>query len=244
MERPDLAEVAMRLGGIGDSGGDFTYQGAGYQMVNVDRYLRHWPRYFLVAIEGDTPIARALGVPVEFPAADREELPDRGWDQAIQWAAEDVMDGRTPTVLCGVEIVIAPHVRGNGLASVLVAALKTCAAKAGLRTVYGPVRPFGKEAEPDAPMAEYVTRRRPDGRLADRWLRTHERLGARMIKVCPSSLTVTGSIAEWFDWTGVHLADGENLIPGAIAPVYASTRHDHGIYVEPNVWFEHPIRDG
>jgi GNAT superfamily N-acetyltransferase len=241
VERPDLAEAAMRLEGIGGSGGTFTYQGAGYGMVSVDRYRRHWPRFFLVALEDDTPVARALGVPVAFPVAGREELPDRGWDQAIQWAAEDVLDGREPTVLCGVEVVIAPDRRGTGLAPVLVAALKAATAKAGLRTVYAPVRPFGKEAEPDTPMAEYVTRREPDGQLADRWMRTHERLGARLIRVCPSSLTVTGSLAEWHAWTGVQLADGENLIPGVIAPVVASTRHDYGVYVEPNVWFEHPL---
>jgi hypothetical protein len=32
-----------------------------------------------------------------------------------------------------------------------------------------------------------------------------------------------------------------NLVPGGIAPVYASVARDHAVYVEPKVWFEHPM---
>jgi hypothetical protein len=38
------------------------------------------------------------------------------------------------------------------------------------------------------------------------------------------------------------LADGENFIPGGIAPVYASTAYDTATYVEPNVWMDHPTQ--
>ncbi|MGW5721497.1 Long-chain-fatty-acid--CoA ligase [Amycolatopsis sp. NPDC003865] len=237
--RPDLLDAAL---GLGDVGGQFIYQGASGRMITGERFLRHWARYFLIALDDDgVPMARALSVPLAFPAEDRAELPDHGWDQAIEWAAQDVMDGRAPTALCALEVVIAPHVRGRGLAAPMLKALKARAAETGLRKLIVSVRPIGKEAEPAVPMPEYAARRREDGLLADRWLRTHERLGARVVKVCPFAVTLAGSLADWRAWTGVKLEDGENFIPGGIAPVYASTTYDTATYVEPNVWMDHPM---
>ncbi|MET8996134.1 Long-chain-fatty-acid--CoA ligase [Amycolatopsis sp. NPDC004169] len=237
--RPDLLDAAL---GLGDVGGQFIYQGASGRMITGERFLRHWARYFLIALADDgTPMARALSVPLAYPAPDRTELPDHGWDQAIEWAAQDVMDGRAPNALCALEVVIAPHLRGTGLATPMLKALKAVAAESGLSKLIVSVRPIGKEAEPTVPMPEYAARRRPDGLLADRWLRTHERLGARVVKVCPFAVTLSGSLADWHEWTGVKLEDGENLIPGGIAPVHASTTYDVATYVEPNVWLEHPM---
>ncbi len=237
--RPGLLDAAL---GLGDVGGQFIYQGAGGRMITGERFRRHWARYFLIALDDDgVPMARALSVPLAFPAEDRAELPDHGWDQAIEWAAQDVMDGREPTALCALEVVIAPHLRGRGLAAPMLEALKARAAETGLRKLIVSVRPIGKETEPAVPMPEYAARRREDGLLADRWLRTHERLGARVVKVCPFAVTLSGSRADWRAWTGVKLQDGENFIPGGIAPVYASTAYDTATYVEPNVWMDHPM---
>ncbi|MEV6830368.1 Long-chain-fatty-acid--CoA ligase [Amycolatopsis sp. NPDC051102] len=236
---PDLLDPALSLG---DVGGPFIYQGASGRMITGERFRRLWARYFLIALADDgTPVARALAVPLAYPAPDRTELPDHGWDQAIEWAAHDIMDGRAPNALCALEVVIAPHLRGTGLAAPMLKALKARAAETGLRKLIVSVRPIGKEAEPKVPMPEYAARRRPDGLLADRWLRTHERLGARVVKVCPFAVTLAGSLADWHDWTGVKLQDGENVVPGAIAPVHASTEYDTATYVEPNVWMEHPM---
>jgi len=237
-ERPDLCAAAIDLG---YTGGEFLRQGIGTSVANPHRYLRHWPTYFLIAVADGVPVARALAVPIAFPAAGRAALPNDGLDEAIQWAVQDVMDDRAPTALCALEVFVAPHRRRRGLAAAMVRAVNARAAEAGLRKVVVPVRPVGKEAEPAVPMAEYAARRRPDGLPADPWLRTHERLGAALVGICPSAVTVTGSIAEWLDWTGVKLEDGENLVPGGIAPVYASVTHDQGSYCEANVWMEHTI---
>ena len=186
--RPDLLDAALNLG---DVGGQFIYQGASGRMITGERFLRHWPRYFLIALDDNgVPMARALSVPLAYPAPDRTELPDHGWDQAIEWAAQDVMDGRAPNALCALEVVIAPHRRGSGLSAPMLKALKARAAETGLRKLIVSVRPIGKEAEPAVPMPEYAARRREDGLLADRWLRTHERLGAKVVKVCPFAVTL------------------------------------------------------
>lgn len=236
--RPDLAEAALDLG---DVGGEFIYRGSSGKMITLERFQRHWARYFLIAVEDDVPVARALAAPLTFPADDRAELPDHGWDEAIQWAAQDKMDGRAPTALCALEVVIHPRHRGRGLSAPMLSALKARAAETGLARLLVSVRPIGKEAEPDALMSEYANRRRPDGLFADRWMRTHERLGAQMIKVCPFAVTISGSLADWHNWAGVKLVDGDNYFPGGIAPIIASVDRDYGVYVEPNVWMEHPM---
>lgn len=236
--RPDLADAALNLG---DVGGEFIYRGSSGKMITLERFRRHWARYFLIAIEDDVPIARALSVPLAYPADDRAELPDHGWDEAIQWAAQDKMDGRAPNALCALEVVIDPAHRGRGLSAPMLKALKDRAAETGLEKLIVSVRPIGKEQEPDVPMPEYATRRRDDGLFADRWLRTHERLGARMIKICPFAVTISGSLEDWREWTGVKLVDGDNTFPGGIAPIVASVERDYGVYVEPNVWMEHPM---
>ncbi|MFC3448765.1 Long-chain-fatty-acid--CoA ligase [Amycolatopsis speibonae] len=237
--RPDLLDPALNLG---DVGGEFIYAGFSGKMITPERFLRHWARYFLIALDDDgVPIARALSVPLTYPADDRPELPEHGWDEAIQWAAHDLMDGRAPDTLCALEVVVAPHLRGTGLSTPMLKALKARAAETGLKRLIVSVRPIGKEDEPDVPMESYAFRRREDGLLADRWLRTHERLGARLIKVCPFAVTISGSIADWRKWAGVELADGDNVIPGGIAPVHANVERDCGVYVEANVWMEHPF---
>jgi hypothetical protein len=104
--RPDLLDAAMNLG---DVGGEFIYAGPSGKMIVPERFQELWPRYFLIGLEDGVPVARALAVPVAFPAEGRGELPDHGWDEAIQWAAHDLMDGRAPTALCALEVVIAPR---------------------------------------------------------------------------------------------------------------------------------------
>ncbi|GAB3907045.1 hypothetical protein GCM10029964_104620 [Kibdelosporangium lantanae] len=54
-------------------------------------------------------------------------------------------------------------------------------------------------------------------------------------------MTVVGTLAQWKSWTGVALADGPNVVDGALVPVLASTALDVGVYVEPNVWVEHAV---
>jgi hypothetical protein len=89
-------------------------------------------------------------------------------------------------------------------------------------------------------MPEYVARVRTDGLPADPWLRVHVRLGARLIKVCPLSMTVPGTLAQWREWTGLPLASSGLVdVPGTLTPVHVSVEHDHAVYIEPNVWLHH-----
>lgn len=137
---------------------------------------------------------------------------------------------------------MAPTHQGTGLSSALLRAARDNVQRLGLRHLFGPVRPTGKSHEPRTPMAEYIARVRSDGLPADPWLRVHIRFGARVVKVCPVSMTVPGTLAQWRGWTGLPLErSGLIDVPGALTPVHVSVEHDHAVYIEPNVWVHHKL---
>jgi hypothetical protein len=73
-------------------------------------------------------------------------------------------------------------------------------------------------------------------------VRTHLRVGARIIKVAPCSMVVAGTLAEWRQWTGLPLAQsGTAIVPGALSPIHVSLDQDHAVYVEPNLWICHSL---
>jgi hypothetical protein len=90
-------------------------------------------------------------------------------------------------------------------------------------------------------MERYIAWRRPDGTHFDPWLRTHERLGAEIVKVAPQSTRVPGSVGEWEEWTEMAFPEtGAYVVPGALVPVEIDREREEGLYVEPNVWMVHP----
>jgi hypothetical protein len=115
----------------------------------------------------------------------------------------------------------------------------------GLETLIAPVRPTHKHRYPLAPMERYVTWRRPDGTHLDPWLRTHERLGAQIVKIASQSFTVSGTVAEWEKWTEMTFPEtGAYVVPGdALVLVEIDREKDEGLYLEPNVWMVHPAAE-
>jgi hypothetical protein len=92
-------------------------------------------------------------------------------------------------------------------------------------------------------MERYIEWRRDDGMLFDPWLRTHERLGAKILKVAPRSMRIPGTVAQWEEWAEMEFPEsGSYVVPGALVPVEVDRERDQGLYVEPNVWMEHPPR--
>ena len=242
VDRPDLAGAFWALTDLwppfmlADPIGDLYFS----------RLAAH-PDHVLLALgRDDEVLGRALGVPFALGAdVGRSELPASGWDGVIRWAWLDGLAGRAPTHLSALEVTVAPRARGTGLASRLLAALRDSAARAGLVGHVAPVRPSRKHLEPRVPMTEYAARTRADGLPEDPWLRLHVRAGARIVGVCPASMTITATLAEWRAWSGLPLQElGAVEVPGALVPVHVDVAQDHAVYVEPNVWVEHPIGEG
>jgi hypothetical protein len=145
-----------------------------------------------------------------------------------------------PTVLCALQILIAPECRGQGLSSRMIERMREIGRAHGLDTLIAPVRPNLKHRYPLTPIESYIAWRRPDGTLLDPWLRTHERLGAEIVKVAPESMRVAGTVAEWEQWAEMAFPEtGSYVVPGALVPVEIDRERDEGLYLEPNVWMVH-----
>ncbi|MFI2300537.1 N-acetyltransferase [Actinacidiphila glaucinigra] len=206
----------------------------------LHRVAEDFPRYCVVATDGDRVVARGFAVPFDATAEGREETPDQGWDRVLVWAYTDLRDGRPATAASALEITIDTGYLGRGLSHRMVAALRDAARDLGHEALLAPVRPTAKHLRPRLPMTDYAGLLREDGLPEDPWLRVHVRAGGVVMKVAPASMTVSGTLAQWRRWTGLPFdRDGAVEVPGALVPVHCDTAHDHAVYVEPNVWIRH-----
>ena len=232
-ERPDLAPALNQLA---TSWPRFMFEDPAAWMMTL---LQDHPRFQLALLAGGRPVAKAHSVPFAWDG-DETSLPDTGWDTILATGVIGAVRGREPTAVSALEISIDPDWQRKGLSRLLVDALRSAAQQAGFTDLVAPVRPSRKSDHPQVPMAEYVTWRREDGLPYDPWLRVHVRAGGRIVKVCPASMAIPGSLAQWRSWTGLPFdRSGPVDVPGALTPVQVSVEHDHAVYVEPNVWVRH-----
>lgn len=238
-DHPELTEGMWALGSLWP---DFMRQDlvADYYYSEVET---RWASHALVAVDEGSVVARAYCVPFAMGGeTGRTDLPSSGWDAVIRWAHLDVLARRPPTTLAGLEVLIAPSHRGTGLAGRMLEGMRAVAVRDGLDRVVVPVRPSRKHLRPDMSMHEYVAQVGTEGLNADPWLRVHERIGGRIVGVCSVSMIIGGTIDQWREWTGLPFdTDGAVVVPEALAPVMVNLEADHAVYVEPNVWVEHPV---
>ena len=231
-ERPELAEPAWEA--TKDAFPEYNNHGdvlnAYWSGLTAER-----PEFQFHLVGGDdTILARARSVPVRWDGT-LDDLP-AGIDGAIARG----FDEGGANVLCALVIMIPRSVRGGGVSAEALRTMVAIARSHGLQSLIAPVRPTWKERYPLTPIERYSAWRRADGLLFDPWLRTHERLGARVLRAEPESLRITGSVGEWEEWTGISFPeDGEYVFPGALATLRVVD--GVGSYWEPNVWMEHPV---
>jgi hypothetical protein len=92
------------------------------------------------------------------------------------------------------------------------------------------------------PIERYARWQRSDGAPFDPWLRVHWRLGAEYLKTAPKATIITGTVAEWEDWTGMSFPEsGEYVVPGALQPITINREQDVGTYPDPNIWIRHSV---
>ncbi|MET8977501.1 N-acetyltransferase [Streptomyces sp. NPDC004539] len=204
-------------------------------------FERHAAHQLVLLDADDRVIARAAAVPFAWDGSPGS-LPDTGWDEVLRRSLTDTKAGRAARALCALEIAVVPGRQARDLSSYTLRALLDHARAAGFTDLVGPVRPSAKHRRPELTLAEYVALRRPDGLPEDPWLRVHTRVGGEVLQVCPASMTISGSLAQWREWTGLPLdTDGPVEVPGALTPVTVNVAHDHAVYVEPNVWVRHRL---
>lgn len=237
-ERPDLASAMLTMESTWPA-----YVRAEPLLINwaFERHAEHQ----LVVLEGEGDeeqvIARAASVPFAWDG-DLDSLPDTGWDEVLRQSMLDTYAGRELTAVCALEIAVVPGKQDRNLSSGTLVALNDNARRLGFADLMAPVRPSNKHAEPELSITEYAARTRPDGLPADAWLRVHVREGGRIIKICPASMAIAGSLAQWREWTGLPFdTDGPVAVPGALTPVEVNVAHDRAVYIEPNVWIRHRL---
>lgn len=89
---------------------------------------------------------------------------------------------------------------------------------------------------------KYVSWTRENGEPFDPWIRIHTRRGGQIVRPIPHSMRITGTVAEWEEWTGMRFpAGGQYTFPAGLAPLEIDHEHDRGSYWEPNVWITHKL---
>jgi GNAT superfamily N-acetyltransferase len=201
----------------------------------IEEYAEY--QFYVWDDEREEVVAAGNAIPAAWDG-DVATLPEGGVDAIVEAGfAEAAAD---PTVLCALQIVIAPEVRAQGLSSRMIQRMAEIGRDHGLDRLIAPVRPNLKHRYPLVPMERYVTWRRDDGTHLDPWLRTHERLGAPIVKVANESMRVPGTVAQWEEWADMAFPEsGSYVVPGALVPVEIDRDRDEGLYVEPNVWMVH-----
>jgi hypothetical protein len=200
-----------------------------------------FPQFQLVLFDADSErmLGRGQTMPVRWDGT-AAGLPG-GVDDAVEQGAA-LADGEADT-LCAIVAVLDPAARGRRLSSLVIDAMRSAAAAAGLKALIAPVRPTLKENYPLTAIESYATWRRDDGRLFDPWLRVHERLGGEVLGIAEGSMTVEGTVGEWESWTEMPFPEsGSYVLPGALVPIEIDRETDLGRYVEPNVWMRHSPR--
>lgn len=164
-----------------------------------------------------------------------DSLPS-GFDQALQVIMTST---QTPNTLCGLAVVVAQPYHGRNISTFMLKSLMALAAKHGFKRLVLPVRPTLKARHPTIPMDQYITWQK-DNEPFDPWLRIHARLGGRVLKVAHDSMVVTGTVAQWEEWTGLRFSKTKRYaVPGALDLVAIDLEQNSGTYREPNVWVAH-----
>ncbi|WP_431035317.1 hypothetical protein ACQYWQ_15790 [Streptomyces sp. P6-2-1] len=243
-ERPDLHEASRTaLHGVWP---EFIFHDAVSERC-VPLVERYFPAFDLLLVEGGggdaggdnaRVVAGGWGVPVRWDGS-YEDLPG-GYDGALERAVAGYEGAVAPDTLVVMAAVVDPALRAKGLAGALLAALREKATAAGLARVVVPVRPTLKARYPLTPMTEFVGWTREDGLHIDPWVRTHQRLGARVLGVAEDSMVIEGTVADWEKWAGMALpGNGSYVVPGALDVLRVDRAADRAVYREANVWMRH-----
>jgi hypothetical protein len=234
-DRPDLAEAML------------TMESSWPAYIGPDPLLVHWAferhaaHQLVILNDNDEVIARAASVPFVWDG-NPGTLPETGWDEALRQCMVGTYSGSVLNTLCALEVSVVPGLLGQNMSGRVLKALISHARSWGYLDLVVPVRPSHKHLEPHVPMREYAERKRTDGLPEDPWLRVHVRVGGEVLNVCPVSMTISGSLAQWREWTDLPFdTSGPVEVPGAVSPVVVDVEQDFAVYIEPNVWVRHRI---
>jgi len=204
----------------------------------IERSDEYFDEFSILLLHDSRVAAGGWGVPLVWDGTP-EGLPG-GYRTALAASVEDHEAGRRASALSLMAAAVARDVDKQGLAGRVLDALTSRAVSAGLEHVVAPVRPTWKHRYPQVPMVQYMTWTREDGLSIDPWVRTHQRMGARILGPAPDSMVVTGTVAEWELWAQMPFpVSGAYVVPDALNLVEVDRERDEAVYREENLWMQH-----
>jgi hypothetical protein len=241
-ERPDLWERAAEdITGVWPT---YNVQGdvLGSHWGRLDQDFREF-QLFLYDEGRELALAHGHSIPVAWDGT-VTGLPE-GIDGAIADGVRIADDGGRPNALSALGIEIPRRHEGAGLSRTMIGAMRDLAERHGFDALIAPLRPTWKERYPLTPIERYVAWTRKDGLPFDPWIRLHVRLGAEILRPVPQSLRITGTVADWEEWTETPFPEsGTYVFPHGLAPLEIDCDADLGRYWEPNVWVLHRTNGG
>jgi hypothetical protein len=206
------------------------------------RCFTDWPQLQFVLLDPDDRIVATNNcMPLAWDGSEAD-LPE-GWEDQVVRSVRDHDEGRAMNTLGAMQIVTAPGARGGGFSGTMVLAMRAAAGALGCRALIACVRPNWKARYPLTPLDHYAAWTRADGLPFDPWIRLHVRLGGRIVRPAPRSMTMRGTVADWESWTGLAFPEsGDYVVDGATQPVRIDRERDEGVYVDQNVWVVHDLR--
>jgi GNAT superfamily N-acetyltransferase len=240
-ERPELTDEMLRLGA--SPWPEFLDHDA---VVND---LWHFlyelaPDYQFGLIDEQSGALAGMGncIPIRWDGSP-EALPDGGIDAVLRDGVACLGEGARPSAASALMIVVGPERRGTGISGRAIRAMAEIVGRHGLADLVAPVRPTDKHRYPLIPMPRYIRWRRGDGLPFDKWIRVHERVGGEILGSASAAMRVTGTVADWEQWTGMSLPEsGAYVVPDALVPVAIDRERDVGEYVEPACWVRHRVQ--
>ncbi len=183
-ERPDLVDETDHMNGA--AWPEFMLHDPVADKL-FGRLYDTFPEYQSVILDDNGKvIACGNAIPLTWDGT-LEGLPERGWDAAMELGVANFKSGIAPNTLSAIQAVVSKDHLGVGLSQTVIRAMRSRAQEHGLQALIAPVRPNLKHRYPLTPMEQYVHWTQPDGTMFDPWLRTHQRLGAQFMRVCPLS---------------------------------------------------------
>ncbi|TCC53857.1 hypothetical protein E0H75_09350 [Kribbella capetownensis] len=205
----------------------------------IDRRQEYFPEWeFYLVSDDERLIAGCWGVPLVWDGT-VEGLPG-GFTDSLVRSVVGYEEGVVPNTFVLMAAAVRSDEQGRGHAGRVITSVRDRAVAGGLAQVIAPVRPTLKSSYPLTPIETFMTWTREDGLPLDPWLRTHVRLGARLLAPATASQTMTGTVADWEKWTKMPFpSSGTYTIPAGLTTLDINHSTDQGLYKEPNVWLRH-----
>lgn len=205
----------------------------------MPRVQTYFPTFDILLLDAGRVAAGGWGVPF-YLDGDDTDLP-AGYDATLLRAVDDHEAGRMPNSFSFMAAAVHPEYDKQGLAQEVLNVLSDRARSAGIERIFAPIRPTWKHRYPQVPMDRYATWTRSDGSSIDPWIRTHQRMGARIVRTARNSMVIPGSVAEWEQWADMLFPEsGDYVVPDALNLVRVDLDADLVTYREENLWMEHP----